>query len=128
MIKMTVVVREAGKLKPDYSLDFNLPAVPHVGDYISIQRPDHPAPFGEDMIVRQVWWRLDHPETGGFTTAGQEKLGKLGEIMVECEPALSPWSSDNWRKSLSYAESNGKVPSFDVARMSFPENLIKGQE
>ncbi len=45
MVKINLVVRELGKLKPDYSLDFELPEVPAIGSYISIQRPDHPEPF-----------------------------------------------------------------------------------
>jgi hypothetical protein len=44
MVKINLVVRELGKLKPDYSLDFELPEVPAIGSYISIQRPDHPEP------------------------------------------------------------------------------------
>jgi hypothetical protein len=93
------VVREVCRLKPDYSLDFELPEVPKPGSYISIQRPDKPEPYGEDLIVRQVWWRLNHPETAGF---GSEppKVGKLTEIMVECEQAIGPYSSDNWRDTL----------------------------
>ncbi len=35
-----VVVREVGKLKPDYSLEFQFSEVPKVSDYISIHRPD----------------------------------------------------------------------------------------
>jgi hypothetical protein len=64
MVQINLVVRELGRLKPDYSLDFELPEVPAVGSYISIQRLDHPEPYGEDVIVRKVWWRLKHPETG----------------------------------------------------------------
>ena len=55
MVKINLVVRELGKLKPDYSLDFELPEVPAVGSYVSIQRPDKPKPYGEDVIVRKVW-------------------------------------------------------------------------
>jgi hypothetical protein len=75
MVRVNVVVREAGRLKPDYSLDFELPEVPKVGSYISIQRPDKPEPYGEDLIVRQVWWRLWHPETSAVVT-GPGKVGK----------------------------------------------------
>jgi len=40
MTRAFVVGREVGKLKPDYSLEFEFPEVPKVGDYISIHRPD----------------------------------------------------------------------------------------
>ncbi len=32
MFEVTIVVREPGRLKPDYSLPFSLPAVPREGD------------------------------------------------------------------------------------------------
>ena len=119
MVRITVVVREIGRLKPDYSLDFDLPKVPKVGDYISIQRPDKDEPFGEDMIVRQIWWRLKHPETRTHTT-GDVKVGSLTEIYVECEPALGPWSSKDWRASLNAAGPNNS-PELKVARVVFEE-------
>jgi hypothetical protein len=68
MVKINLVVRELGKMKPDYSLDFELPEVPAIGSYISIQRPDHPEPYGEDVIVRKIWWRLKHPETAATSS------------------------------------------------------------
>jgi hypothetical protein len=54
MARVTIVIREVGHLKPDYLLDFDLPEVPKPGSYISIQRPDKPELYGEDLIVRQV--------------------------------------------------------------------------
>jgi hypothetical protein len=42
------IVREIGKLKSEYSLDFEFPELPKVGDYISIHRPDLRNPLGED--------------------------------------------------------------------------------
>jgi hypothetical protein len=44
MVKVHIVIRQIGRLKPDYSLDFELPEVPRIGDYISIHRPDRPEP------------------------------------------------------------------------------------
>jgi hypothetical protein len=123
-VRVTVVVREVSRLKPDYSLNFDLPAVPSPGSYISIQRPDKPEPYGEDMIVRQVWWRLHHPETGGF---GSEppKIGGLTEIFVECEQAIGPYSSDHWRDTLTGKRANGvDVPEFEVARFSVREDSL----
>lgn len=120
MIDFTVVVRESGKLKPDYSLDFQAPHLPREGDYLSIQRPDKPEPFGEDLIVRKVWWRLDHPETAGFSQ--DQRKGSLREIFVECEGAIGPYSSDDWRK---YMQAQG-APELDVDRIAFRESELKG--
>ena len=115
MIRFNLVVREPGKLKPDYSLDFEAPTLPREGDYLSIQRPDKQPPYGEDMIVRKVWWRMSHPETGGVTS--DSKLGKLDEVFVECEPATGPYSSDHWLKYIGAAGG----PELEVERVAFRE-------
>jgi hypothetical protein len=120
MIKFTVVVREVGRLKPDYSLDFQAPTLPREGEYISIQRPDRQSPYGEDMIVRKVWWRLLHAETGAMSQ--MEATGAVDEIYVECEPASGPWSSAQWLRLVEGGRTAGHdVPAFDVARLSIPE-------
>jgi hypothetical protein len=126
MVQVLVIVREVGRMKPDYSLGFDLPALPRVGDYISIQRPNKPKPYGEDLIVRQVWWRLNHPETAGFS-AGQPKVGSVEEIYVECDPAVGPWSSDQWRDSLQSWVDNGTVKEMDVERLSIRQDEIEGK-
>ena len=55
MTRVRIVVREVGRKKPDYSLDFDLPEIPKIGSYISIRRPDTPEGYDdEDLIVRQV--------------------------------------------------------------------------
>lgn len=123
-MKIIIIIREPGRLKPDYSLDFDIPSVPSVGDYISIQRPDKPKPYGEDMIVRQIWWRLSHPETSGYGTE-PAKVGKVDEVYVECEPAIGPWSSDQWRDSLERQRSRGEVKEFEVQRLSIRQDELK---
>jgi hypothetical protein len=122
VVRVIVFVREFGKLKPDFSLNFDLPEVPAIGSYISIQRPDNPEPFGEDLIVRKVWWRLKHPETAGFASQ-PAKIGSVKEIFVECDPALSPYSSDSWRRLAEGAKSRGvEVEAFKVSRFGVPES------
>ncbi|WP_031294948.1 hypothetical protein [Sphingobium ummariense] len=118
MLNFVLVIREPGRLAPDYSLNFTAAVLPRVGDYISVQRSDKPRPYGEDMIVRAVWWRLDHPETGTATT--EPKAGSVNEIFVECEPAVGPYSSDQWRDMI--AASGG--PEFEVERFSVRESDI----
>lgn len=119
-MKFTVVIREIGRTSPDYSLDFEAPALPTVGSYISIERPDIDTGHTEDLIVRHVWWRLHHPETGGFAT--EPKVGSLVEIIVECDQAIGPQSRDQWRASLEAARQRGiQVEEFDISRFAVSE-------
>ncbi|MGY2986489.1 MULTISPECIES: hypothetical protein [unclassified Bradyrhizobium] len=123
MVKVTVVIRDVGRLKPDYSLDFNVPEVPKVGSYISIYRPDAPH-HSEDLIVEKVWWGLDHPETEPFAN-GEPKTGSLREIMVECVQAIGPYSLDRWRDRLQASRERGEdVPEFEVARLSVRQDEL----
>lgn len=123
MIRIVVVVREFGRLKPDYSLEFDVPAVPREGEYISVQRPDHERPFGEDMIVRKVWWRYFHPQTAGVETGQNRKIGRLDEVFVECEAAIGPYSSDDWRRGFEGRD----APMLEIDRFSVREaDLARG--
>lgn len=122
MVGVLIVVREVGRSKPDYSLPFELPAVPAVGSYISISRPDTPEPYSEDLVVRHVWWRLHHPETGAAVT-GDVKVGSLTELIVECDPAIGPYALDRWRDALEAAEQRGvAVERFGVERLSIRQD------
>ena len=117
MINVTVIVREVGGLKPDYSLNFILPVIPRIGEYISIQRSEKLKPLGEDMVVSKVWWRLSHPETSNFTSTDEpKKIGSVDDIFVECAPAVGPYSSDSWRASLERSVNSGVTETFEVAR------------
>lgn len=127
MTEVIIIIRETGRLKPDYSLKFDLPAIPAAGHYISISRQGEAEPWGEDLVVRKVWWRLKHPETEGFST-GQEKVGSVTEIYVECDVAEGPWSSDQWMKVVKGARSRGvEVESFDVERLAIRPSELSGQ-
>lgn len=127
MVDVIIIVREIGKSKPDYSLTFNLPEIPREGNYISINRPDKLDPFGEDLIVRHVWWRLSHPETGA--SSNPPKKGKVTEIFVECDPALGPYASDKWRVMMEKAKARGVgIPEFDVDRYHVKEADLTKQE
>lgn len=121
MVEVIVVIREVNSLKPEYYLQFDLPRVPAIGEYISIHRPDLPDPYSEDMIVRCVWWRLNHPETRA-SVSGDEKLktGSVEEIFVECEQAVGPLSADRWRDRLT-----GRAPALEVARLSIRQDEMK---
>jgi hypothetical protein len=84
----------------DYTLDFEIAAVPQPGDYISVRRL---AESGRcDFIVRRPWWNLFYDNLG--TTGWSEGLA------VECEFALSPYSSDGHKRSCEMYRQRGKVP------------------
>lgn len=123
-MKFIVVIREIGRTKPDYSLEFEAPVLPSIGSYLSIHRPDVEHGHTEDLIVRHIWWRLHHPETGGF--ASVSKVGSLVDIQVECDPAIGPHSRDQWRASLEAARERGvKVEEFNISRFALSEAEMK---
>jgi hypothetical protein len=51
----------------------------------------------------------------------------MQEIFVECDPALGPYSSDDWRRSLeAAAKSRGiKVEELEIDRVSVRESDLK---
>jgi hypothetical protein len=116
-VKFIVVVREVGRTKPEYSLEFEAPEVPAVGSYLSIARPDTEY-HTEDLIVRHVWWRLHHPETGPSEST-PPKVGSVVDIQVECDQALGPHSRDQWRSTLEAARERGvEIEEFNLSRFS----------
>jgi hypothetical protein len=118
MVEIIIVVREPESLAPEFSLHFELPEVPRIGDYISIRRElDQREPHGEDVIVRHVWWRLVHPETHGFQSSEEPSVGSLVEIFVECDPATGPYSSESWSQRWA---GNPHVEPFNVVRRVIP--------
>jgi hypothetical protein len=115
MVQAIVVVREVGKLKPEYSSTFDFPELPKVGDYISIHRPDTRKPLGENLIVRAVWWMLDHAESHGFPTT--DKAGTVIEIFIECDVAIGPYASERWKQKVDATKEKGvEIPVFQVSR------------
>ena len=113
MIKFYVVVRVPGSVELDYSLEFEAPEVPQIGSYISVNRIGDRV-VGEDMIVRHVWWRFEHPPA---SASNDEPTGNLIEIFVECDPAIGPYASRSWRKGLEDARARGiAVEDFQVSR------------
>jgi hypothetical protein len=124
VVEVTIVVRELGRSKPDYSLKFSLPALPRPGDYISVFRPDKPR-HSEDVVVRKVWWHLHHGETRGVVSNNDEIVGRVKDIVIECEQAIGPYAGDRWRDVLERADERGiLVERFDVERLTLREDEI----
>jgi hypothetical protein len=122
MVRVTIYVREPSDQNPDFSLVFDLPEIPRPGDYISIHRDDKETPHTEDLIVRHVCWMLETTETRPYAEEGRERVGNLREIVVECEMALGPCSTDKWRDLMLYHEAKGRtIKRFDISRLSIRE-------
>jgi hypothetical protein len=122
MTKAIVIIREIGREKPDYSLSFNFPELPRIGDYISVHRPD--AKHTEDLVVRHVWWHLEFPEAAAVVS-DPVPVGKTREVFVECDPAIGPYARDHWKASLNAAKDRGvDVVEFGVSRFSISEGEL----
>jgi hypothetical protein len=122
MVRVTIYVRQPGDQNPDFSLVFDLPEMPRPGDYISIHRDDKETPHTEDLVVQHVWWNLETTETRSFAEQGRQRVGNLKEIVVECEMALGPWSTDKWRDMMLHREGKGgTIKRFDISRLSIRE-------
>ena len=98
-----------------------------IGDHLERLRERRPLESydDEDLIVRQVRWRLDHPETG--TVASPDaKIGRIREILVECDPALGPWARDRWRELMERAKQRGaEIEDFDVLRLNVRHDALE---
>lgn len=117
---VTIVIREPGSLSPDYSLDFDLPAIPTEGSFISIVREGEQEPYSEDLLVKAVWWRLSHPTSDAVST--HREIGKVSEIFVECDTAQGPHASTQWLKTVDAARQRGaEVVTFPIYRYSIPQ-------
>jgi hypothetical protein len=128
MVRVTIMAREPGDTKPEFSLIFELPELPRPGDYISVHYSDQQTPHTEDFVVRHVWWRLETTETRAVVPAGDERVGKLGEIFVECEMALGPWATDKWYDAMQLHRQKGKVvEEFKLARLSVRERDLPSE-
>jgi hypothetical protein len=109
-VSLVFVPPEGGE--SDYSLDFELPAIPRPGDYISIRRPNQDGT--SDFIVRRTWWHLHYPSDALYQAEGDNTIGTVRGIAVECEFARGPYSGDEHKKSCDMYESRkGTVKSFE---------------
>jgi hypothetical protein len=106
----------------DYTLPFDLPSVPNAGDYISIMRTGS---YGfENFIVRRTWWQLEYPKTADFQVEGQESIGKLKELWVECEFAYGPHDSENHKKGCDAYKKRHELHGKFQPIKSFDESMF----
>jgi hypothetical protein len=107
-MKVRLIFVPPGGGEADYQLQFELPAIPQTGDYISILR-DQEVGY-ESFIVRRTIWELQYPASKGVT-ADDGSHGTPSTIYVECEFARAAFSSENHKKACDSYEARGfKVP------------------
>ncbi len=99
-MKMTFTFVPPGGGEGDYSLEFDLPNVPQVGEYILIQRGEDSGT--EDFIVRRTWWGLKIDE--------KQSVGTFEQLQVECEFARGHHSSEDHKKACDMYDVRGKPP------------------
>jgi len=104
MFEVTLVVVPPGGGEADYSLRMTVPALPREGDYLTVLRKDAAGkdrefPGTEDFIVRRVWWTFEFPDDGEiYHVAGEDPVGQVGQIGIECEYAIGPYSSQTHKR------------------------------
>ena len=107
-MKARLVFVPPGGGEAEYTLDFDLPSVPQVGDYVSVTRPGEDGTA--DFIVRRAWWALNYPSVG-VAHGG----GVLHSVIVECEFAHGPRPSAAHQRTCELYASRGLAPKvFDT--------------
>ena len=103
-MRIRLVAVPPGGGEAEYALEMESPAVPGVGDYVTVMRKyqgETPAGhFGtEDFIVRRVRWGFTWPDDGKlYSASGEEPVGQLDALVVECEMAIGAYSSPAHRR------------------------------
>lgn len=109
---MTLVFVPPGGGEADYSLDFDLPGVPQPGDYISVTRPDEEGTA--NFIVRRTWWSLNYPVGARASlTKDTTETGICTGLVVECEFALSPYSTEAHKRACESYRNTNKLKEFE---------------
>ncbi|MCJ2011083.1 hypothetical protein [Methylobacterium sp. J-076] len=125
-MKVTLIVVPPGGGEAEYTLDFELPAVPREGEYITVARDDalaDPKPDPQDgsigiyecFYVRRAWWDLRYPSSAPYAKGeGQGPVGSAYMIAVEAETARGPHMTGSHRRSCETYERRGlPVRTFD---------------
>jgi hypothetical protein len=94
-----------GSGESEYTLAFDMPALPRERDYISVVRPDQIG--SEDFIVRRVNWVLEFPKTAP-TGSGDGPTGKILNVYIEGEFAESAFSSAEHKRALEGFAAGGR--------------------
>ncbi len=113
-MKAFVIIRETKRMKASFSLAFDLPILPRVGDYISVFRGEKKF-HSEDVVVRKIWWHLAHPDATACTSSSNDVTGGIREVFIECDLALGPNPCNDWRSYTEAARNKGQsVKQFEI--------------
>jgi hypothetical protein len=104
----TLVFYPTGSDRWEYSLEFELPGVPNVGDYVSVQRTGQNGT--EDFVVRGCWWELEHPTNQ--TGSPPNRQGSVQFLHVKCEAVLGPRSTPGHQDWCRRAADGKEVERF----------------
>jgi hypothetical protein len=105
MFKVRLVIYPVGGGEEQYSLDMMVPALPRQGDYLTVLRSgvrskDERHLGSEDFWVRRVAWMFDYPDDGKlYHGEGDGPVGRATHIYVECEFAVTAYSSQSHREN-----------------------------
>ena len=58
--------------------------------------------------MKRIWWSLDYPNNDLYQIEGEEVYGTTTSLMVECEFAIGPWSSEEHKRTVTAYEAHGK--------------------
>lgn len=113
-MKVRLVFVPPGGGEADYSLDFEMPAIPRPGDYISVMRPGDDGT--SDFIVRRTWWTMDFPNNDLYGDSKNPVYGTVQQIAVECEFALGNYSGSAHKQSCeAYRNRKGGIQEFEAS-------------
>ena len=96
----------------EYSLIVEVPALPRVGDHISIQRPPHETDLFAgtiDFFVLSVRWNLEYPDNETFEDPENPTVGITRAVALECEFALASTSSGSHKAACQRFHHMGKT-------------------
>src|ERR1700738_632888 len=104
-MRVKLVCVPPGGGEAEYSLDFEMPALPRAGDYISVLRPDQNGT--EDFIVRRARWVFEFPKAPAVSV-GHGPVGKTTEVCIEGEFAESAYSSAEHKRTIANFAARGR--------------------
>lgn len=98
-VQLKIIPDEPEEL--DHGLTFEMPAVPRVGDCLTISRPGQAG--CSHFCVRGIRWMLDCAAEGTHHRVDETVVGTTGAVMVECEFEVGPYSSEEHKRAAPCA-------------------------
>lgn len=96
-MKVEIVFMPEDGEEPHHAMTFEMPALPRVGDEITIARASQAG--AATVVVRRVHWTLAHPGVPA-TPGGRAVAGTTGGVTVECEFVPGPASAEEHRPAV----------------------------